>query len=302
MKPKTEKILGTLEVITNTLEDFGDISNIGYKTFLWEASQKRNFDILQLMLFEKFIQVVNPEKVIQNWLKEEQTHSIAPREKYSLDQPDPEKFLDNLTKIYREDKYKHLLQTLNEKLEDLEGFAIRLSSSEYEKHNCIYSLIGRTTQNNWVAISSTAPQRHKIPNWILCTPFQENNSQQPEDSIQVVSNIREILNELKPLKLAVCYPDGYGYTYDYQHSYAFSATRSAAFTQSLINSKILSLNNFQGFLSGYRQQVLAKFLKTSFYNVLVYYLASYDTDYIYILGQVAGDWLGVRISRGYEYI
>ncbi|OKH54090.1 hypothetical protein NIES2101_08460 [Calothrix sp. HK-06] len=109
------------------------------------------------------------------------------------------------------------------------------------------------------------------------------------------------MNELKPLKLAVCYPDGYGYTYDYQHSYAFSTTRLAAFTQSLINSKILSLNNFQGFLSGYRQQVLAKFLKTSFSKVLIYHLASYDTYYAYILGHVTGDWLGVRVSRGYEY-
>ncbi len=150
----------------------------------------------------------------------------------------------------------------------------------------------------------TVPLYHQSDqqSYILCSPFQKNDYQQLNNSLKIVSNIVEILNELKPLKLAVCYPAGYGYTYDYQLSYAFSATKSAAFTQALINSRILSIHNFQGFLSGYRQQVLAKFLTTNFSNVIVYHLALYDIDYTYILGQVAGtDWLGVCISRLYEY-
>ncbi|BDA69748.1 hypothetical protein CAL7716_039140 [Calothrix sp. PCC 7716] len=305
MKIETEQLLGSLEVITEPLIGLHDTSYGGYETFCWEVSQKGDFNIFNLILSENFVQAVTPEIVIQNWLKEEQTHSIAPHDRYSIEKPDREKLLDNSTKAYRKEKYQHLLQTLNNNLDSLEGFTIRLSKSKDEDYGCgcFYILIGKTTDNTWVVISSTAPQKYKkIPSWILCSPFQKNDYQQLNISLKIVSDIVEILNELKPLKLAVCYPAGYGYTYDYQLSYAFSVTKSAAFTQALINSRILSIHNFQGFLSGYRRQVLTKFLTTNFSNVIVYHLALYDIDYTYILGQVAGaDWLGVRISRMYEY-
>lgn len=308
MKPETEQLLGTLEVLNETLSGC-------YRTFFWDVSAKGNFNIWNLMNFEEFIQPTTPENVIDSWLREEQTHSIAPYDNYSLDETDPEALLDDATKARRTEKYQFLLQLLNSNLQHLEGFTISLDKSEYERYHCFYGLIGKTADESWIAILPTVPQRHSFPDWISHSPLEETVVPPiGENALRLQFSIEEILQELNPLKLAICYGAGYGYTYDYQLFCAVSSTKDSAFTQAMLEAKILDLKMFEDFLPDYyqyhytndgrrkNQQILNKFFKQNFSIIKVYRLGLYDTDYTYVLGQVADtDWLGVTVSRDYQY-
>ncbi len=316
MKPETEQLLGTLEVLNEPLKDFDETLYGCYQTFFWDISAKGDFNIWNLMNFEEFIQPTTPETVIDSWLKEEQTHSIAPYDNYSLDEPDPETLLDDATKARRTEKYQSLLQLLNSNLQHLEGFTIGFYKFEYQRrYPCFCGLIGKTADESWIAILPTVPQRHSFPHWISHSPLEET-AVQPigENALRLQFSIEEILKELNTLKLAICYGAGYGYTYDYQLFCAVSSTKDSAFTQAMLEAKILELNKFEDFLPDYyqynytddgrrkNQQILNKFFKQNFSIIRVYRLGLYDTDYTYVLGQVADThWLGVTVSRYYQY-
>lgn len=131
--------------------------------------------------------------------------------------------------------------------------------------------------------------------------------------LNLESNVKQILAELTPLKLALCYSAGYSYNYVYQLCCAVSQTKESALTQSLLKSKLLRIKQFNGFLSNYithfyedvhrkREQILVRFFKEKLSDIKIYHLALYDIDYTYILGETSHkDYLGIRISGDYEY-
>lgn len=317
MKFETEQLLGTLEVLREKL----------YPTFYWNSSIKGNFNIWSLMNYEKFIKNTTLEIVFESWLEEEQTRSIAPCQDYSIDEPDPKRFLDVTTKAEREEKYHSLLQLLKSNLQDIEAFTVSFPGSnreyewlpEYSQRDYFCGVIGKSADNNWIAISPTVPQRHEFPDWFSHSPLVLKDVEPPNFPYQaqpshekLKSSIEEILQELSPLKLAVCYPAGYGYTYDYQFFCAASPTKEAAFTQVLLMTKTLTLNKFNYIItyneSYYhdnptrkRKQILSKFLQQNFSDLIVYRISSYDIDYTYVLGRADTDWLGIRVNRYYEY-
>lgn len=311
-----EQLLGTLEVLNENL----------YQTFYWNSSIK-GFNIWSLMNYEKFIKYTTLEIVLESWLKEEQTHSIAPRQNYSIEEPEPKRFLDVTTKAEREEKYHSLLQLLKSNLQYLEAFTVSFPRAnreddglpEYSQRDYFCGVIGKSADNNWIAISPTVPQRHEFPNWFSHSPLVLGDVEPPSFRYQaqpshekLKSSIEEILQELSPLKLAVCYPAGYGYTYDYQFFCAASPTKEAAFTQVLLMAKILAVKKFNYIIantdsyyydnpSRKREQILSKFLQQNFSDIRVYRISSYDIDYTYVLGRADTDWLGIRVNRHYEY-
>ncbi len=186
--------------------------------------------------------------MIYNWLTEEQTHSIVPYDNYSLEKPDPETFLDEATKAIRTEKYQLLLQLLKSNLQHLEDFTISLVKSEYKKLDSVCGLIGKTADNNWIAILPTVPQRLSFPHWIDYSPLTETTVQSSEENTsRLQTDIEYILRELQPLKLAICNVAGYGYTYDYQLVQAIYSTKEAAFTQIMLKLKVLEMKQFEYF-------------------------------------------------------
>lgn len=311
MLPETEKLLGTLEVITSPLTAFNENLYGRYETFVWDASLKGNFNLWNLIISEEYVQSIALESVIEGWLEEEQSHSIAPRDKYSLEEANPETFIDDETKKIRVEQYYSLLQILNNSLQAIGGFSYHLN--KYQKY--FYGLIGKLNNNSWVAISTSMPHRHSFPRWVSASDFENIHQESTnKDLIKFQSEIETIIYELPSLKLAIPYPAGYGYAYDYKLCCGVASTKSAALIQAMLEANTFHLKRFQDLLPDYHQyyyngdsrrktqQILSKFFKQCFSEVRVYHLALYDIDYTYILGQVAGaDWLGVRVSRSYEY-
>ena len=321
MKFETEKLLGTLKLLTEPLEDCQEM-NIevfgNYQTFFWDVAELGEFNIWKLLDSKKFIEPTHPETAFKSWLKEEQTHSIAPHNNYSIDQPEPKKLLDETTKAQRTENYQALWQILQESLQILEGFTIRLSTSVYKKQDCFSGLFGKTADNNWIVICPTAPERIGFPYWIS---HQECNREiigldkKLQTKNTPIFQIEDILKELIPLKLAVCYGADYGYTYDYQLFCGVSASKEAALTQAFIKANFLQLKRFKhfrlvlsddyGYPADFPKKIkrsLNKFFQQNFTDVWLYRVGLYDIDYIYIIGQVAdADWLGVKIYRSYQY-
>ena len=171
-------------------------------------------------------------------------------------------------------------------------------------------MIGKTFDGDWIAISPTIPTRQT-----LCEQISYSDYKFPiyqpigENVLNLESNVKQILRELTPLKLALCYAAGYSYDYIYQLCYTVSTKKESAITQSLIKSGLLKIKYFNGFLSNYinpfyedvdrkRQQILVRFFKEKLLDMKIYHLALYDIDYTYILGETPDkDYLGNQNVR-----
>lgn len=312
MRIETEQLLGTLEVLSENVRPI----------FLWNASSKGEFNIWNLIRDENFTEPVSPDLAVDSWIKEEQNHNVLIDDDYAKEEPEPTKYLATATKIARENSYHSLLKLLKSNLQYIEAFICKFPGydkdyywfSDYSKQGYFYGLIGKTYDNNWIAILPTVPQRHDYPEWICYSPLIETTVQPVTEEISRLQlSINEILKEINPLKLAVCYPAGYSYSYNYQLFYSLAPSKETALTQAMLKTKILTIDKFKKFLASHdtyyydnptrkREQKLSNFLLQKFSDVRVYRISSYDIDYTYILGQVAGaDWLGVRVSRSYKY-
>ncbi|MEO1375741.1 MAG: hypothetical protein AAFW70_15775 [Cyanobacteria bacterium J06635_10] len=186
---------------------------------------------------------------------------------------------------------------------------------EYSHKDFVCGLIGKNFDENWISISPTIPTRHTLPEQIAASDYQFMIHQNIRKNIlNLEINAKKILTELTPLKLAVCYPAGYSYSYIYQLCCAVSQTKESALTQSLLKSGLLKIYKFQDFLSetNYshyyeylprkREQILSRFFKAKFPQTKIYHLALYDIDYTYILGKTPDkDYVGIKISRDFQY-
>lgn len=312
MKLETEQLLGTLELLNEHL----------YKTLFWDASVQGEFNIWDLIKIERFVEPVTPEAAIEKLIQEEQKHHISSSSEYGGDDPEPDKFLDDKTKLSRENKYQSLLNLLKSNLEHIEAFKFQFPGyskdydwlDEYSHKDYICGLIGKTFDDDWIAISPTIPTRQTLCEQISYSDYKFSISPTLGDNISSIeSNLRQILRELTPLKLALCYAAGYSYDYIYQLCYAVSTTKESAITQSLAKSGLLKIKYFYGFLSNYinpfyedvdrkRQQILVRFFKEKLSDIKIYHLALYDIDYTYILGKTSDkNCLGIKISGSYEY-
>ncbi|BAY85621.1 hypothetical protein NIES267_51220 [Calothrix parasitica NIES-267] len=320
MKLQTEQLLGTLEVLNEHLYN---------KTFFWDASVQGDFNVWNLIKFEKLIEPVTPEAAIEKWIQEEQMHHLLSPLEYPGEEPELDKFLDDKTKLSREKKYQSLLNLLKSNLEHIEAFKFQFPGYDEdfwwldEIHEGIYphkdficGLIGKTFDDDWISITPTIPTRHTfLPEEIAVSDYQFTiNQNLGENILNLELNIKSILEELTPLKLAICYPAGYSYSYIYQHCSSISQTKESVITQSFLKSGLFKIYKFQDFLSERdnshyyeslrrkREQILSRFFKATFSQTKIYHLALYDIDYTYILGETPDkNYFGIKMSGSYEY-
>ena len=191
-----------------------------------------------------------------------------------------------------------------------------LATESKNAKDFICGLIGKTFDDDWISITPTVPTRHTLlPEEIAAYDYQFSiNQNLGENILNLESNVKQILEELNPLKLAICYPAGYSYSYIYQHCSAISQIKESAITQSFLKSGLFKIYKFQDFLSETdsshyyeslrrkREQILSRFFKATFTETKIYHLALYDIDYTYILGETPDkDYVGIKISRYYQY-
>ncbi|MGB7444760.1 MAG: nuclease A inhibitor family protein [Coleofasciculaceae cyanobacterium] len=191
----------------------------------------------------------------------------------------------------------------------------------------IYTLLGKTQDNEWICLASTVPKQAELEEQEISRSFDAEFSASQfsgEHTNSIVARIEEILTELPPLKTYGVYNVGYNYTYQHQLVCKAASTRELAFEKA---ADLVEIGQFKGFYPDedyfreeihydyqdeeeemeldefyLRYQKLNQFLTQNLTNILVYRLSFWDWDYIYIFGQTqAGDWLGVETTNEFVY-
>ena len=312
MKLETEQLLGTLELLNESLQVYDEQVEGNYQTFYWDSSIKGEFNLWKLMKDEQYIQKISPKTAISQWILDEWLHPIATdNDIYPPDHPKYGKFLNPNIKVERYKVYKELYDLLNSNLEQLEAYKINIDINQ--KLDLLYFLVGKINNDTWLVISPSVGRRQKIPHWIYYLDLDEyqNNF---KNIYQLQPRIETLLKKLKPLRLCNCYPDGHGYIFKYYYSYALAKTRTEAFIQAFIKANILQIKRFVSLSSDYYQSfynddkrrktiyLLNRFFQKHFDNTTLYHLAMYDNDYTYILSEISNkDLLGLEIYRSYRY-
>jgi hypothetical protein len=332
MKPATEQLLATLELLTDDLkfEVPRETDDWHYITpFSWDIEAQGELNALNLLKFKGVVQLTDAEVAIANWQAIEQQGTPTEDGYYAPERDERENILDEAAQAKRIAAYQSLLQLLNAELQELQVYSFSGSQGCSYRNGIYtsYAIMGRTPDNDWICLVSTVPEQTSLEDQeISRSSDTEISASKPlgVHTSAIVSRIEEILTELPPVEIYGYYGGGYDYTYEHKIIYKAAATRELAFENA---ADMVEIDRFKGFYldSDYfckeihhdyeateedleldqlylRYQKLNQFLTQNLSNLTVYRFIFWDWDYIYVLGQTqAGDWLGVETTNEFVY-
>jgi hypothetical protein len=333
MKPATEQLLATLELLTDGLkfEVPRETDVWHYITpFSWDIEAQGELNALNLLKFKGAVQLTDAEVAITNWQAiEQQGTPTEGHYLYAPERDERENILDEATQAKRIAAYQSLLELLKAELQELQVYSFS-GSQGYSYRNGIYTsyaIVGRTQDNDWICLASTVPEQTELKDQeISRSSATEISASKPlgAHTTAIVSRIAKILTELPPLEIYGYYSGGYNYTYEHEIIYKLAAIRELAFENA---ADLVEIDKFNGFYLDkdyfckkihydyeaeeedleldqlyLRYQNLNQFLTQNLSNLTVYRFIFWDWDYIYVLGQTqAGDWLGVETTNEFVY-
>jgi hypothetical protein len=332
MKPATEQLLGTLELLTNDLKfEVPRETSVWHQItpFSWDIEAQGELNALNLLKFKGVVQLTDAEVAIANWQAIEQQGTPTEDGHYAPERDERENILDEATQAKRIAAYQSLLQLLKAELQELQVYSFSCNQSDSYRDGTYtsYAIVGRTQDNDWICLASTVPEQTELKDQeISRSSDTEISASKPlgAHASAIVSRIEKILTELPPLEIYGYYEGGYDYTYEHKILYKAAATRELAFENA---ADLVEIDQFKGFYldSDYfckeihydykaeeedleldqlylRYQKLNQFLTQNLSNLTVYRFIFWDWDYIFVLGQTqAGDWLGVETTNEFVY-
>jgi hypothetical protein len=331
MKPATEQLLATLELLTDGLKfEVPRETSVWHPItpFSWDIEAQGELNALNLLKFKGAVQLTDAEVAIANWQAIEQ-QGTPTEDGYYAPETDRENILDEATQAKRIAAYQSLLELLKAELQELQvySFSCNQSDSYREGTYTSYAIVGRTQDNDWICLASTVPEQTGLKDQeISRSSDTEISASKPlgVHTSAIISRIEEILTELPPVEIYGYYEGGYDYTYEHEIIYKAAAIRELAFENA---ADLVEIDQFKGFYldSDYfckeihhdyeltkedieldqlylRYQKLNQFLTQNLSNLTVYRFIFWDWDYLYVLGQTqAGDWLGVETTNEFVY-
>ncbi|MEH2026491.1 nuclease A inhibitor family protein [Nostoc sp.] len=310
MQPQTEQILATLQVIIEPKSGFhlpGHEDGGYICPFVWDASQNGEFNILNLSRSQGWLKLTDTDATIKNWQTMDYANNFN---SFSLNSSD---------KTAWADKIETLFQILSQSLQDMESFNVK-TSSYFPENDSVGLIVGKTTDENWVAVCPTFYKETNIPQGqISRSPVIHSMSAQTlgENTLNLVSQLQAITSELGIIHLEGDLGGGYYYSYDYQIVYSAAETKELAIAQALQASGALEISQFQNFYPDkeylqdwYRNSEakyakydkLNKFLNHAFAKVMMYRFSFWTQENIYIIGETqCGDWAGLYIESEFVY-
>ena len=305
MKPETEQLLRTLEVLNEHPS----------RIFVWDAEEQGEFTMWNLALAEGFVSLTDVDVALAHWqavehwgTPEDQTdHEYAPPRDEREDGWNAE------IEAKRAELYQQLSQFLKADLQDLQAFILSVPKRNYKDFQwehyyfCFYIIIGKTNDEKWLCFSQTVPDQVSSP----------HSKQQNSESLEVTdikllnaktlglpSKIHSILLELPPITLYGYYYGGYDYTYEHQIVHATATQKSLAIEMALQAAGMLTVEktNFEYALNKYNSRKLSQFFNSKLSEHTIYSLSFWDIGYTYEIGQgPTGEWLGIQSPLEFEY-
>lgn len=209
----------------------------------------------------------------------------------------------------RFESYQQLSQLLKAELPDLQAFRLSVpqglsDSCEWGHQDyCVYIIIGKTTDGNWLCLLPTVPDQvtsKGLTQTTLTNPVKSPTTK----TLELQSKIRSILAELPAITLYGYYYGAYNYTYQHQIIYAFSQSKALAIELALQSAGMLTVEktNVEYASDPYNSQKLSQFFNANLNDRTIYTLNFWEISYNYEIGKAStGDWLGVRSLWEFEY-
>ncbi len=158
MKPATEQLLATLELLTDDLkfEVPRETYDWHYITpFSWDIEAQGELNALNLLKFKGVVQLTDAEVAIANWQAIEQQGTPTEDGYYAPERDERENILDEAAQAKRIAAYQSLLQLLNAELQELQVYSFSGSQGCSYRNGIYtsYAIVGRTQDNDWICLS-----------------------------------------------------------------------------------------------------------------------------------------------------
>lgn len=314
MKPETEQIFATLEVLLENkllcLLPYNDASY--WQPFLWDSAEKGEFNAWNLAIAQGFVSLTDVDVAIAHWQSVERWGTPTDQSKNDYEYAPPRNEREDEwnaeIEAKRFESYQQLSQLLKAELRDLQAFRLsvpKVNDSYFERHRpnyCFYIIIGKTDDGDWICFSQTVPDQ---VSYRRSKQSKSELEKATDIKLGLQSKIHSIISELPPIKLYGYYYGDYNYTYEHKILYAIANKKAVAIELALQSAGMLTVEKTN---VGYRSKEydhipkLNEFFNTKLGDKAVYTLSFWDKGYTYEIGQTpSGDWLGVRSILEFEY-
>lgn len=319
MELSTLQQLGTLEILLGrdhkTLLPNHRYSGKLYP-YYWDSKLAGSFSLWKLIRCESWLTETDPEITFSDWQWPENygLAAVGLLNCGHLCEEDSENiFLSNNDKIDRQKRYKILLQTLSNNLQDFKAYRLQCHPD--------YSLsiiVGRLPDQRWICLAPLVPREtsdfanSEIEYTLLGTPElpQEIRSELELD-------VNEQIDQIPTIQVYGWYYGGYNHVHPYRIINATGNTQEVAIERALFTAGFIGVYQFQQFhsekqfygysnwkseSSGKQFQILNLFLKQSFSNLYLYRFCFWDYDNVFILdSQQSPDKVGIVFQNQFEY-
>jgi len=312
MNTKTIKLLGTLELLVESLPYIGLIgheSGGDMYPFVWETLKQGKFNPFNLSISKRWLKLTDNDFIRTSSQAVECAKSFN---SFSL-KKDQEK--------QRLEKTISLFTLLDNNLQDLQTFEIQ----NYDYASAISLIVGKTIDGDWISVCPTSYTETDIPQKQISRTLQNqelNFEEIGENTKDLISDVEAITSEIGTIHLSGDLGGGYNYNYDNRIVYAVGKTKESAVEKVLQGSGILELSKFNGlytdklyFEEDYssnkfeqRDSLFQKyskfnqFLHQNFSDVMMYRFSFWTSENIYIIGQTkSSDWVGMHIESSFVY-
>ncbi|MFB2894837.1 hypothetical protein ACE1CI_18155 [Aerosakkonemataceae cyanobacterium BLCC-F50] len=304
MKPETEQLLGTLEVLVGN-------------TFVWETEIQGEFNAWNLAIAQGFVSLTDVDEAIAHWQSVERWGTPTDQSKndyeYAPKRNERKDGWNAEIEAKRFDLYQQLSQLLKAHLQELQAFIFSVThknNDDFEWHHanyCFYIIIGKTDDENWLCFSPT------VPDQVTSYSAKHSNSELAEATdiklenalaLDLQSRIHNTLLELPPITLYGYYDGGYKYKYQHQIVYSIATQKSVAIELALQAARMLQVEktNIEYASDDFNSRKLSQFLNSQLSDRTIYTLSFWDIGYTYEIGKTpTGDWLGVKTQLEFEY-
>lgn len=241
MKPETEQLLGTLEVLVWHPHPS--------RIFVWETEEQGELNVWNLAIAEGFVSLSDVDVAIAYWQSVERWGTPTDRSidyEYAPPRNERQDGWNAEIETKRFETYQQLSQLLKAELQDLQAFKLSIpknNDSDFEWHHpdyCFYIIIGKTNDENWLCFSPTVPDQvtYNFLNQII----RENQIKSPSNqTLELQSRIKSILAELQPIQLYGYYYGAYNYTYQHNIIYTISQEKALAIELALQSAGMLRI-------------------------------------------------------------
>lgn len=296
MKPETEQLLGTLEVLT-------------HQPFLWKTEPQGEFNIWNLMISEGFVSLTDSELAFEHWQNIERwgtpTQQVLGYE-YAPSRFERKDDWNEAIATQRQEHYQQL-QHLFSKLQNIQAYSLSIpnfyrKSFEWTHPDFWVSiLVGETCDRQWVCLAPTVPDQLGF-HYYYYKSKEVASLSDPNQALP--SPISSILDKLNPISIYGYYHGGYNHTYLHQIVGAIAKTKISAIEIALQAAQMVSREkpkvNYAD--NGDNSRKLNQFMNQCLRDRTRYSISFWDISYTYELGQaVTGDWLGISSTTEFEY-